>query len=103
MLAGAFNLPDLQAVCKVKLVKRLKEEWSVEEFPECVKEVYKCTGVLGEDDPQRLRHLVVEFATQHADDLINEPPFFDMLYEGGDFAIDFPRSYILGDIIICGQ
>jgi hypothetical protein len=100
MLAGMFDLPDLEALCKFKLEKRLNSDWSIEDFAECVQEVYKCTD---DDDPQSLRHLVVKLATQHADDLTNESSFIDLLYEGGDFAIDFPRSCILGDIIICGQ
>lgn len=80
-----FILEDLKTLCVLKLQTKLKELWSSDEFPTCIRKVYAST-------PRadcHMRLAVLESATAHAIDLGTKEGFTNLLREGGDFTVEY--------------
>ncbi|KAF2193629.1 hypothetical protein K469DRAFT_239450 [Zopfia rhizophila CBS 207.26] len=85
VLADMFFLEDLKALALEKFKRNLEDLWMSDSFPECVREVYKSTY----ERDHALRSVVVEVAATHAHDLGSNGIFKDLVYEGGDFVVDY--------------
>lgn len=80
-----FFIEDLKALSARKLQEKLKDLWTSNEFPECIREVYASTP----NGDREMRPTVVEVATAHARELGEKKIFKELLQEGGDFAVDY--------------
>jgi hypothetical protein len=80
-----FFLEDLKALATAKLQQKLKELWTSESFPECIREVYVTTP----ESDRAMRSAVVEVAKDHVRELGKMVLFKDLIREGGDFAVYF--------------
>jgi hypothetical protein len=91
-LADMFFLPDLKALCTLKLTDKLHDQWSSESFPDCIREIYESTP----QSDRTMKDAVVRVAKQHARELAEKDIFKDLIREGGDFPVDYLESLIFG-------
>ena len=86
-----FFLEDLKALSVTKLQQRLRNLWTCDTFPECVREIYATTL----DRDSAMRSAVVEVAKTHIVDLRKKATFKDLMHEGGDFAVDLFEAVVV--------
>jgi hypothetical protein len=79
-------------LCIANLEKRLNNNWSSEEFEECLEELYEHTVYYTE-----LMDIMVEAAKRNAHELIQDDSFRAMISGGGYFFVELLESYILVD------
>ena len=85
-----FFLEDLKALATAKLQQKLEELWTSESFPECIREVYATTP----ESDRAMRSAVVEVAKDHVSELGKKVAFKDLIYDGGDFAVQYFESVV---------
>jgi hypothetical protein len=85
-----FFLEGLKALCTVKLEQKLKDLWSSDSFPECIREIYASTP----SDERAMRSTVLEVAKAHVRELSEKAAFKDLIREGGDFAVQYFESVV---------
>jgi hypothetical protein len=83
-----FFLDDIKALSTAKLQIKLQDLWTSDSFPDCIREIYNSTP----NSDRLIRSAVVEVARVHAGELGCKDIFKDLIYEGGDFAVDFVES-----------
>lgn len=83
-----FFLEGLKALSTAKLKAKLQDLWTSDSFPTCVREVYDITP----NSDRAMRSAVVEVAGLHKHELGKKAIFKDLIYEGGDFAVDYFES-----------
>jgi hypothetical protein len=86
-----FFLEDLKALATAKLEQKLEVLWGSDSFPECIREVYATTP----QSDRAMRSAVVKVAKNHVGKLGKNVTFKDLIYEGGDFAVDYFENVVL--------
>lgn len=89
-LADMFFLQDLKTVAIAKLKRKLQDLWKDDYFPDCIRYIYENTP----DSDQAMRSAVVEVAKVHVKELVKKTSFKDLIYDGGDFAVQCFESVV---------
>ncbi|KAI1749785.1 BTB/POZ domain-containing protein [Xylaria castorea] len=87
--AEYFMLDDLKQLALKRFKLNLKKLWVSEFLSDCIREVYASTT----QSEYGLRNAVVEVACSHRSTLWEKKAFRDLLYEGGDFAVDLMGKF----------
>lgn len=87
--AEFFMLDDLKKLALGRFKSSLEKLWVSELLSDCIREVYASTT----ESESELRNSVVEVAMTHRIDLWKRKEFRDLIYEGGDFAVDLMGKF----------
>ncbi|KAI0416378.1 BTB/POZ domain-containing protein [Xylaria grammica] len=82
--AEFFMLDDVKRLALERFMEKLKHLWVSELLVGCIREVYASTT----QPKDRLRSVVVDIVHDYRSTLWQRKAFQDLVYEGGDFAVD---------------
>ncbi|KFG84452.1 BTB/POZ domain-containing protein [Metarhizium anisopliae] len=83
-LADYFEVDGLKREALRRFTTKTIALWATEAFVDCVRDVYQSTS----NKKCKMREAVVDIVNQHVPKLWEEPPFRDLVREGGDFPVD---------------
>ncbi|KAF2967244.1 hypothetical protein GQX73_g6308 [Xylaria multiplex] len=92
VIAEFFMLDDLKRLALQKFKLKLQNLWVSELFVACIREIYASTT----ESEEGLRSAVVSVAYNYQTELWQKKPFRDLIYDGGDFAVDLVGKYAAG-------
>ncbi|KAK1990889.1 hypothetical protein LX36DRAFT_647270 [Colletotrichum falcatum] len=91
-LAEYFQVEPLKKYSLDKLVLKVETLWNCEGFIDCIRETYHLTT----ETDQEPRRLVARTARTRLSYLCKKKSFRDLVYEGGDFAVDLVALSVEG-------
>lgn len=75
----------LKEISMDRMKQTVRERWDCDLFLACIREVYQSVSKF----PPTLRSALLDMAVVHALELTMEEEFKDLVYEGGDFVVEY--------------